>query len=413
MMRRLSAWLAALLAAGAVHAADPVAADAAAQQEALYASAMRALAEGRPDDATEMLMRFLEKEPQHAGAWLDLAISQCELGHGKEAERLFTQVELRFAPPPGIVEVIQTYRKQGCQAPPAKGRQWSIAAGRGYDTNVNQGATNPYFSTGSGDALLNWELAPEFLPKPDHYTALSADYSQPLGVFDTWGFVQLRARRYDKVSTQNTNSLLFGLDRPWTWGDWKGKAMAVLGLVQLDGHFYQRQTQLQMRATPPLKLPEGVNWTLTAGLSHLKYPTRTRYDSNTLDLGNSLDYRGSSSQSSASLGLLSDRGQTGRLGGSRQGWYATLLTYQRLGPYLDGQLDWSRQVWRSSSVYSPNVIDIARHQDTQQLHASLSWPVTRNQTLQLEWRAVRNNENISLFQYNSRMVQLNWRWDNY
>jgi hypothetical protein len=43
----------------------------------------------------------------------------------------------------------------------------------------------------------------------------------------------------------------------------------------------------------------------------------------------------------------------------------------------------------------------------------LSYPLAAHQSLNLEARAVRNAENISLFQYNSRQIQLNWQWQNY
>jgi hypothetical protein len=37
-------------------------------------------------------------------------------------------------------------------------------------------------------------------------------------------------------------------------------------------------------------------------------------------------------------------------------------------------------------------------------------PFRDHHALQLEWRRVKNNENISLFQYNSRLLQLSWQW---
>jgi hypothetical protein len=36
--------------------------------------------------------------------------------------------------------------------------------------------------------------------------------------------------------------------------------------------------------------------------------------------------------------------------------------------------------------------------------------LTGPHALSVELRDVRNRENISLFQYNSRMVQVNWIW---
>jgi tetratricopeptide (TPR) repeat protein len=383
------------------------------QQEELYLQAMRALAEGHPEQATDLLMRFLEREPQHAGAWLDLAISQCELGHAAEAERLFSEIEQRFAPPAGIVEVISGYRKRGCI--PTKGRQerMSFSVTRGYDTNVNQGASSAFFSTGSGANYTEWTLAPEYLPKADRYTMLSGDYSRNLNDKGLLGFVQLRARRHDDVHEQDTSSLLLGVEQQWQLGGWRGRATAAVSALQLDSHYYQRQAQLQLRATPPLQLSDKLDWALTAGLSHVTYPTRTKYDGNTVELGNSLTWRAGPVQALGGVGVLSDHGQTGRLGGNRDGWYGNLLMFANIGDRYSLQGGWARQVWRGSTLYSPGVIDLVRRQDTRQLNAGVTMEMGEHQSLQLEWRNVHNRENISLFQYNSRTIQLIWRWDNF
>lgn len=54
-----------------------------------------------------------------------------------------------------------------------------------------------------------------------------------------------------------------------------------------------------------------------------------------------------------------------------------------------------------------------RQQDTATARAALQWYVRPGVSLYLEGRAVRNRENIALFQYNSRAVQLSLRWDNF
>lgn len=410
---RAAAALALALLGGGARADAPPSAYPPVQQEELYLEAMRALAEGRPEQATDLLMRFLEKEPQHAGAWLDLAISQCELGHAAEAERLFGEIERRFQPPAGIVEVIAGYRTRGCQPVKDRRERMSFALARGYDTNVNQGASNAFFSTGSGSNTIEWELTPEYLPRPDRYTVLSGDYSRTLNDQGLLGFAQLRLRRHDAVREQDTNSLQLGLEQPWQWGGWRGRATAALSALQLDGHYYQRQAQLQLRATPPLRLPGSLEWSLTAGMSHVTYPTRTKYDSNTVELGNSLGWRRGPLQALGGLGVLSDHGQSGRLGGNREGWYGNILLYGLLGDRYSAQAGWARQVWRGSEMYSPGVIDLVRRQDTRQFNAGLTLELGARQSLQLEWRKVDNRENISLFQYNSRTLQLTWRWDNY
>ena len=92
---------------------------------------------------------MVQQEPEHAGAWLDLAILQCKLGYAQEAERLFAEIEARFQPPPGIREIIARLRAQGCAGwQPVK--RLSLMVGRGISDNVNQGASTPNFTIGGG-----------------------------------------------------------------------------------------------------------------------------------------------------------------------------------------------------------------------------------------------------------------------
>lgn len=383
------------------------------QQEELYLEAVRALEDGRAEDASRLLLRFLEGEPQHAGAWLDLAISQCALGHGAEAERLFTEIQRRFEAPPSIVEIIDAQRASGCKKPALRS-QFMLSFSRGYDTNVNQGASSPSFQTGGGtDNELHWELGPEYLPKADRYSQAVADYSQPLNQSGLFGFAQLRARRNDSVRSQDIVSLLAGVEQPWLWGRWRARGTLAFSALQLNGQYYQRQTQAQMRVTPPIALPDRLEVSFSTGLNHVAYPTRTKYDSNTFEVGSMLRYYAGATLGQASVGAMADQGQTGRLGGDRMGWYATVLADTRWNDRFSTQLLASRQVWRSDEVYSPAVIDIKRHQDTQQISASATWQLMPHHSVQLEARAVRNRENIGLFQYNSRMLQLSYRWDNF
>jgi hypothetical protein len=51
-----------------------------------------------------------------------------------------------------------------------------------------------------------------------------------------------------------------------------------------------------------------------------------------------------------------------------------------------------------------------RGQHTGILRAILSYQLVKRQTLQLEARAVQNKENIPIFQYNDRVLQLSWQW---
>ncbi|UOD31180.1 tetratricopeptide repeat protein [Massilia violaceinigra] len=384
-----------------------------AQEEKLYLEALRSLSEGRPDEATSKLSRLLEKNALHAGAWLDLAISHCELGNKAEAEHLFDQIAQRFNPSAAILELIGHYRNSGCKGQRAHPRSMSFKLGAGYDTNVNQGSSSSVVQIGGAGNLKNYELGPASLPRADHFKVLSGDFNQPIGSRGMLLIAQLRALRYNQVESQDTDSALLGLERPWSGAGWTGRATAAYGLVRLGNELYQRQAQVLLRAVPPLDLGESLGWSLSAGYSSAIYPTRRYYDARTLDLGTSLAIRSKKSTVVLSGGLLADRGKEARPGGERAGWYGGASLVALMGEKAIGELGVSRQSWRGDRIYSKDFIEIKRHQDTTQLRASLLFPVGTHSAVQLEVRRTFNRENIPLFQYDSRWFQFSWRTDNW
>jgi len=385
--------------------------DAATQQD-LYLEAMKSIAEGRMQDADDTLSRMIDQEPQHAGAWLDLAIIQCELGHAQEAERLFHAIETRFAPPPGIMEVIASHRATGCKGHNVRNKI-ALLLGRGFDSNVNQGASSPYFSLGAGDSLHVLDLLPQYLPQHDQYTLFSASYIRDLDQQGALAFTQFQARANDTLSRYNTMSLLTGLDEPWRIGAWNLHTIGSAGVLTLGNEQYQRQLQFQVKATPPIALPEHFQFNALAGLSYVQYPTLENFNSTTDELGAQLAYQDRKTAAQFNLGLLYDHGDAAYLGGTRRGWESSALVNTRLGENLNAEFGWTLQNWDSQSPYSPGLIDQVRKQDTQIYRAGLVIPLRANTTLQIEWRRVHNNENISLFEYRGQLLQLSLKWQNF
>lgn len=398
--------LAFLLLAGSASAATPE------RLQALYLEAVTLMTQGRHEEASAALERLIAIEPQHAGAWLELAINHCTLGHPAEAERLFREIEVRFAPSAGILDVIDSHRRQGCQPrQPKVARAFTLS--RGTDSNVNQGASNPVFVTGSGPDRIGNLLSDSYLPHRDNYSQAGFDTTRELDARGTVGFAQLRSRHHDRLSEQDTNAVLLGADRPFDVAGWGARAMGSVSFVTLGGELYQRQLQLQARTALPLPLPPRFALTLSAALGNIVYLTRQKFDTNTAEVSTLLNYRGAQGGGQAAAGVLADRGEAGRLGGNRRGWYASAQAQHRFGARLDGELGYTRQDWHGSSIYSPGLIEAVRRQSTRQWRAALTGAVTPQHSVQLEWRNVRNNENISLFQYDSRVVQLNWRWNGF
>ncbi|MFZ6648653.1 tetratricopeptide repeat protein [Undibacterium sp. TJN25] len=378
--------------------------------ENLYLDALQALSERRLDDAKALFTQLIEKVPQHAGAWMELAVMQCDLGNKAEAERLFQGLIDRYAPPPAILEIINQHRASGCNAaPPAS--HYSFTLDRGIDSNVNQGASNPNFTLGAGTPnAIDLQLLPEFLPRQDQYTTISADYMREVSSNGSVGFAQLRVRQYDTLSQYNTIALAAGFERPWRLGNWGLRTTGMLGLLTLDGHLYQKQELLQARVTPPLNLPAAMQFSVVGGLTHLQYPTQINYDSNIWELRGLLSYQSDKYNLQTSLAYMSDLATGPRQGGDRNGWFASAQGRTQLYGDIIGELGWTRQIWQNELVYSPGLINQERHQDTQIFRAAAIFPVRQRQSVQIELRNVSNKENISLFQYNSKSLQVSWRW---
>jgi hypothetical protein len=380
--------------------------------EDLYLDALRAISERRQEDAKATLVKLIAIEPQHAGAWLDLAIIQCELGNAVEAEKLFQNIIERFTPAPAILEVIARHRAQGCNNNQAKSRL-ALVLERGLDSNVNQGASNPNFGFGSGASHIELPLLPEFLPKKDRVTAVSADYIRQLLSDGTIGFAQLRARQYDDLAQYNTFALGAGIEHPWRVSGWQMSNTLMLGALTLDQHLYQKQEMLQLKGIPPITLPDHLQINLVAGLTRTQYPTLAGYDANTYELRSVLTYQANRYRAQASFSYLADRANGQRIGGDRSGELASLQGRTRINDLFFAEAGWTYQHWQSDLPYSPGLIEQARNQHTQTLRAALGFAMKENQSLQLEIRQVNNRENISLFAYNSKVLQASWLWQGF
>lgn len=400
--RLLAPLLAFALAAPAALAQQP-----GSEVQALYDSALQSIAEGRKNDASAMLMRVIEKESLHAGAYLEVALIQCSLGRSDEAERLFAIVETRFNPPLAILELIAEARETGCSKWHAMS-SGSFTLTRGNDQNVNQGASKPSYIIERDGGTIELPLQADFLPQHDQYTAMSADYTREVTPNGSIGFVQLQGRRYDHLSQYDSASIYLGIDTPHRFGRWTMRTTALIGLTALGGEYYQRQLQLQARVGPPLPLPNHTQFNLIAGATLNEYMTLSNFNANTYELRGQLSYRKDDWYLSASHGVLDDHASGDRPGGNRHGRLTNLLVRHNVWGPVNGELSYTYQIWNSARAYAPGLIDQVRNQSTNMLRGMLSWPVRPNQSLQLEARAVRNRENISIFQYNNRIFQLSW-----
>jgi hypothetical protein len=181
--------------------------------------------------------------------------------------------------------------------------------------------------------------------------------------------------------------------------------------VGLGGRLYQRQMRLQAQVTPPLHLSASTQFSVLGSVSRTDYMTLTNFNSNTFELRGQLSHRFGQLSLDTSLGALSDRARDERPGGNRHGGNLSVALRRPFGSSFNAELAFDQQTWSSALPYSPELfIDQVRSQRTQVVRAAISYRVNKNQSIILDARAVRNRENISIFEYNNRLVQLSWQW---
>lgn len=375
----------------------------------LYRDAMLAITEGRLGDAKLFLADLVAEEPRHAGAWLDLAILYCAAGDAEAAEALFREIEQRFSPPVPILEVIARQRKLGCEGKKPKNKA-TFRLGRGFESNVNQGARNPNISIGSGGGQIDLVLLPEYLPHSDQFTNISGELQREISENGAFAMAQFQSRNYDQLSRYNTTSLFVGFELPWRLVQWGGRVAGTTGFMTLDGEIYFKQSQLQVEVEPFLSLPSGWHVGVTGSWSYINYPTLQGFDADWLEIRGALSYRGADSWWQGGVGAIQDRQLGQRPGGDRTGSFVSVQGRTLFGRHVMGELGWQLQRWEGGEIYFPGIIDSRREQLTRTFRAAVIFPLNDAHAIHVELRDVRNQENIPIFDYRSNMLQLSWQW---
>jgi hypothetical protein len=379
----------------------------AAGDDSAYQDALRLLSEGRFEEARAAFQTVISQQEEHAGAWLDLAIVQCGMGLVKEAETLFQHVLERFDPPPAIRELIRQIRARGCQRQtPERLSSHRFELTRGHDSNVNQGAANPF-------SLGGLPLAPEFFPRGDDFTQVSLESTTLFARHDFMLHARFQSRRHDHLSRYDLTSGIVAAEQTWRPASWETRLGVTLGATRLGSHLYQRQAGVYAQLSPPWPvLPAGWRYSFVSDLNRVRYSTLAHFDANLSKHQFVLNFQNGKTRLSGSLGILRDFGETERPGGDKAGWAANLTWRQVLGEGFVGELSWARQDWRGRKIYFPGLIDtsVRRDQRTTLWRAALIRSIDARHSLSLEFRDLDNRENIGLFSYRGKQFLLSWQY---
>lgn len=391
-----------------------------------WASSNAALLDGLPaDETTQSLVLAIKADPQQAGSWLDLAVLLCQNGQDTTALPLLAYIEKTFAPPAGIREVIRLLRVGGCERPGERGKALRLtgSAQRGYDSNVNQGASSALFELGSAFPNVVVELTPDFLPRGDHFTQLDAsgswaapDGSHQLGL-------QARYKRHDQLKAQDVGIVSGVADRVWDCPQAQCRVSGVLSFVTLGARAFQTEASLQAGWQRQLGPEPGSQaLALEATLSRQRFATQPSFDawlaqlrgSWRVPLANWLPAAHATDHLLLSTGYGVDVPSAGRPGGRREvrllGVSGSLDLSSRHTPGLAGEWSLQRQWTQESQAYSPGLIDAIRRPQLNALALAAVQTLDRNNRLRLELRRNLQRDTVSLFAYAGHTISLSWLW---
>ena len=360
-------------------------------------------ASARATTATEenRLWQQIEAAPAAPGAWLDLAVFYCEHNQGHAADRIFHLIEQRYAPPPGIRELIALLRQGGCQparALPVRENAVQLRLFAGTDSNPNQGVAVSRVTLDLDGLPVQLLLDPGSRPQPDRWQALELAW---LGTGEGWQpFVLGALRRYRQQNAFDTDYLVAGLQRIDASG---GERRLSAGVLLLAGQRYE--TVLQGYWQSRLPYLDGLFW--GGGVTSQQFARRPEQDSVQFEPRLILPLHPARNvHARLAVGGLLDHPWHDRPGGMRYGFDVQFDARAVLRDHwlLDTQL---RTQWqRDSEPYSPLFGRQRRAGVTTFASLALSRRIATDTLLSLNFTIQRARDDLPLFSFDRRQVFL-------
>lgn len=381
--------------------------------DVLYEEALVLVDTGENQRAIDMMRKVVELEPDHAGAWLDLAMLNCRVGNAAATEELLTLVENRFKPNPQIRLVISSIQRTDC-AGYAKlnenlriGQNGLLRAelGVGTDDNVNQGLNNSSFLFNQGGNLIELQVAPSFRPRSDEF--VQADFSyQKQGLN---AFLQLREN-----FTEHEFDVMSGFvgyqTRPMV-PNMNLQLGSLAGVLTLGGSLYQTTYQLNAQVSPTAFQSDHYGLRLMTAASQVSYPSLTGADAQLLEFAVENIWDRSSHVVATRVDYTFDQASSNRAGGDRRTQGLSLEFIKPLDELLQLRLGASHRRTQGEEAFAPGFFDDRRAQTRTTYSLGLSRALSNTSQLRLQVRKALNRENIDLFEYDNTVIRLSVLWD--
>lgn len=404
------------------------AAEEATDPEEAYRLGLIAQREQRYAEAINHFERVVLINPNHAGAWLDLAIAYFSVGDFTTAANLLDHVESQFAPGPKTAENIAAVRVRIAQAQlggrAAAARTWraEVSAGVGYGRNINSAPNiNSVFLTLANQRL---ELLLAENQRPVHAPFTRADLLLTWAPQNDWrhweGVFNLDARVHPGKGSWNLVTGLAGLSRSWTDAalpDQSWQAAAFVQHVQLGSEGLQTAALANARYRWKAG---GCSPSLGSDVEKKAYPAQRMLDSAAISLKAGVECRTAAltprrfawmpDDVRAEIRVGRDFPDFDRPGGIQDRWE---WTFQGTHRFSLTRLEYNFQLGRyaDTSGYSPLLENNAvRRTLRRQLVVGLSRATAPGAEAYVQAHMLRQNSNISLFKVSMTSVQAGMRW---
>lgn len=378
-----------------------------------YEEALKLLELGDREGAIEQYNLLLDKLPNHAGAWLDLALLYCEQGEVARAHQIFEHVERQFQPPPAIRELILHYRASGCAPRPAPKGRWVVTLSTGHTSNVNRGLSNPVVELTLPFGITPVRLGDAFNPRASALVALNASFTKEVRRLPgTSWFIGATEKFFPSVQELSQRSFVAGISQQRAIQGWQVESELAVTHLSLDERSHQTGLLGQVGAWAPAINPRTPQFGADLSVSRWRYPHDPLYDNRIIEGRFNMRWVASERVAlRASLGRVVDIASNARPGLDREGYSFYTGAQWLLSDLLRADASFRQRRLTDEAVYSP-LFGERRHRSTQQQFLAgiqtQSIPGLPG-TWRLEWERSASRDNIPLFPYTSRTISVSWQ----
>lgn len=382
----------------------------------LEAQANAEMAAGHAQQALELLDELVARDPRRAGALLEAALLQCQLGERDLTRQTLARIESSYKVPPAIEKLIQVYKTNTC-VPSARKPQLIASVRAGVTSNANFGPSDPNVTFADTAPLHALILAPSSLAHSDQFLESSLQGELPVRfVPGLTLFAGLTQRQYRDLHDYDQRIASIGAAHQYTFGHGTIENQAAADVFWLGSRLYQSDVSWHTGYwTPPAAFRSslaraGVDFTAT----YTSYPGNSLYNGVRFELRAAMQARiGARTTVQLFAGPVWEAPSGSRPGAARHGYTAWLALDYDVGRYGQFEAVLQRRTLIDSTAYDPVFFgSTIQNQTMQAVSLQYAYPLTQHWSLYARFLAQRISDSIEPFSYSVRegSVGVSWKY---